>query len=247
MQLQQIILALCLSSFALALPEGHHKNGTADSGDTGAGGHKSNGAKGHHKNGGTQDFECKEMAKLTKLTSLANNATALSELETKHNLTAAEISKIKDSAANATTLLTKLQSNSTLVSQCAIVDAHEKVVQQCKEIATLKKLTAFANNATAMSELETKKNLTATEVSKIKEAAANATTKLTKLQSNTTLVAACSTIKTTGKSNSTSGAGNSAGEISSATSIRSMGGAGQILANAIFATVLGGITLSLMA
>jgi len=206
MQFKQIILAICLSGFALALPEGHHKNGTAVSGadspsGTGKVGHK---GKEHHKNGTSADFECAELSKLTKLTSLANNATALSELETKHNLTAAEISKIKESAANATTKLTKLQSNTTLTAQCAVVDAHQKVVKECKEMSKLMKLTSLVNNATAMSELETKHNLTASEISKIKEGAANATTKLTKLQSNTTLVAACSTIKAT-KTNGTSG------------------------------------------
>jgi len=248
MQFKQIFLAVCLSGFALGLPEGHHKNGTAVSGadkpmGTGTMGHK---GKGHHKNGTSADFECAELSKLTKLTKLANNATALSELETKHNLTAAEVAKIKESAANATTKLTTLQSNTTLTTQCAVVDAHAKVMKECKEMSQLMKLSSLVNNATAMSELESKHNLTAAEISKIKEGAANATMKLTKLQSNTTLVAACSAIKTT-KSNSTSGNANAQQSTSAAVSIRSISNVGHMLANAIFALAMGGMALSLMA
>lgn len=58
-------------------------------------------------------------------------------------------------------------------------------------------MAALASNTTALSELQTKKNLTDAEMTKIKDRAQNATVKLTQLQSNTTLVAACQTIKTT--------------------------------------------------
>jgi hypothetical protein len=240
MQLKQVIMALCLSSFAIAKGH-HHKNGTAVAGaaavgagsgmgtgaaaaGTGTAGRKKHGAGGaaanstatgattgkaklkeglvsKAKNGTkatSEKSQCAQISRLTKLTALVNNATALSELETKHNLTAAEVSEIKVSAANATTLLTKLQANSTLTTQCAIINADSKLKNQCKEISKLTKLAALATNATALNELQTKKNLTAAEMAKIKEGAQNATVKLTKLQSNTTLVTACQTIKTTG-------------------------------------------------
>lgn len=247
MQIKQVVLALCLSSFAVAKNH-HHKNGTAVAGaaaaaagtgtvsgvaavSTGTKGHKKHGAANAAANGTTtgattgkaklkedrvskarngtkatsEKSQCAEISRLTKLTSLINNATALSELETKHNLTAAQISEIKASAANATTRLTDLQANTTLTTQCAIVNADSKLKNQCKEISRLTKLTALAGNATALSELQTKKNLTDAEMAKIKEGAQNATVKLTQLQSNTTLVTACQSVKTTGTKNNKTG------------------------------------------
>jgi hypothetical protein len=203
MQFTSVVLALCLSSFAVA-KGGHEKNGTAVAGvaamGTGAAGHGKHGAgdgskakNGTHAN--TEKKQCSEMSRLTKLVALVNNATKLSELETKHNMTAAKITELKASAANATTRLTELQSNSTLTSQCAIVDAGEKLKGQCKEMKSLTKLMDVAGNATALSEMATKKNWTDAEMAKFKAHAANATMKLTKLTSNTTLVAACETIK----------------------------------------------------
>lgn len=58
-------------------------------------------------------------------------------------------------------------------------------------------MASLASNTTALSELQTKKNLTDAEMAKIKDRAQKATVKLTQLQSNTTLVAACQTVKTT--------------------------------------------------
>lgn len=239
MQFKQVIVALCLSTFAIAKSH-HHKNGTIVAGaaaeagtgtDTGvaAVGTGTSGRKKHHatvnatttgnakvkeeraekaKNG-TRDTsersQCAEISRLTRLTSLVNNATALTELESKHNLTAAQIDDIKASATNATTRLTALQANTTLTTQCAVVNAGSKLKNQCKEMSRLTTLTALASNTTALSELQTKRNLTDAEMAKIKDSAQNATVKLTQLQSNTTLVAACQTIKTTeGKHNKTS-------------------------------------------
>src|SRR6201996_6858143 len=96
----QVIVAFCFSSLVLAKDHNGGKNGTAATG----------GAT-------SQKGQCEEMSKLTKLTDLANNATKLSELETKFNLTAAQINDIKTEAANATSRLQELQSNTTLTSQ----------------------------------------------------------------------------------------------------------------------------------
>lgn len=157
MQIKQVILALCLSSFAVAKNH-HHKNGTAVAGagtgtdtgvaavGTGTAGRKKHGDAGAASNGtraatGKAEFEngtkgtsekgqCKEIEQLTKLTSIMNNATALSEFETKHNLTAAQIDEFKAKAANATTRLTELQANSTLTTQCSVVNAEGKLMDQ---------------------------------------------------------------------------------------------------------------------
>lgn len=150
MQIKQVIMALCLSSFAVAQNH-HHKNGMAVAGagtgtdtgvaavGTGTAGRKKHGDAGatgeaeFAKNGtkGTSEKgQCKEIEQLTKLTSIMNNATALSEFETKHNLTAAQIDEFKAKAANATTRLTELQANSTLTTQCSIVNAEGKLMDQ---------------------------------------------------------------------------------------------------------------------
>jgi len=241
MQFKSIILALCLTTFTLAAPKEHkNNNGTMD-GHDGAKDHK--GGKHHEKNGTHANSEkamCKEMTKLTKLTDLVNNATKLQEMETKHNLTATQIDEIKAKAANATTKLTELKANATLTSQCAVIDAGEKTKSQCKEMSKLTKLMDLMNNATALSELESKKNLTAAEMTKLKDEAAKAGTKLNKLKSNSTLMTACENLKTA--KNGSSGNGNAA---SSSGAIRTMNGAG-LLGNGLFALVMGGMVAMLM-
>lgn len=59
----------------------------------------------------------------------------------------------------------------------------------------LTKMMEVAGNATALSDMAAKKNWTDAKITKFKARAANATMKLTKLTSNTTLVDACATIK----------------------------------------------------
>lgn len=234
MQFKSVILALCLSSFAVA--KGHEKNGTAGVDAMGTGMDKTDGEIGgsKKKNGTHENSEkrqCREMSHLTRLVDLVNNATKLTELETKHNLTADKITRLKDSAANATTRLTELQSNTTLVSQCAIVDAGEKLKGQCKQMKMLTKMMDVAANATALSEMATKRGWTDAQTTKFKARAANATMKLDKLKSNTTLVDACSTIKK-GSASSTKSENSS--------------GAGQVIGNLLFALGMGGAVALLM-
>jgi len=66
---------------------------------------------------------------------------------------------------------------------------HEE--RQCAEITHLTHLILLANNDTKLAELETEHKLNATDIVKIKEKAANSTTKLSALQSNATLTAQC--------------------------------------------------------
>ncbi|QDS77435.1 hypothetical protein FKW77_006691 [Venturia effusa] len=231
MQFTSIILALCLSSFAVA--KGHEKNGTAVSsgiiGKTEEGSTHDNSDKTEKK----ENKKCHEMSRLTSLVNLVNNATKLNELETKHNLTAAKITELKAKAANATTRLTELQSNTTLTSHCAIVDAGQKLMRQCKQMKMLTNLMAVADNATALSEMAVKKQWSAEETAKFKAHAANATAKLTKLQSNTTLVNACETIKKTAKNQNSASISQS--------------DAGRLVGNMLFALVMGGIVSFFMA
>ena len=193
MQLKQLLFVACLTGMVFAEghkdKEGKHgNNGTTDA------------TKGeHHKNGtagaDSERRQCAEISRLTELMDLVNNATRLQELETKHNLTQTQIDKLKSQAANDTTKLKTLQSNSTLMSQCAVVDADQKLKSQCHEMSALTKLSDLASNATALNDIQTKRNLTAAQIDKIKELAQNATAKLTKLKSNSTLVSACKNVK----------------------------------------------------
>jgi hypothetical protein len=192
MHFAQLFVAFCFSS--LVVGHGHKQTGAATSGNQ-----KANGTA-HAK---SEKSQCNEISRLTQLTEFASNATKLTELETKHNLTATQLNEIKAEAANATTRLTELKANTTLVSQCAAVAADKQLKSQCKEIETLTKLTAFVNNATALSELQAKRNLTAAQMEEIKEEAANATAKLQTLTSNTTLTASCQTQQASGKKNTT--------------------------------------------
>ena len=154
-----------------------------------------NGNGTHHENNDCVKAKCAEISRLTKLANLVNNSTKLADYQAKHNLTSAEMQKLKDMAANATTKLAQLKSNTTLVNECATMQAAEKLKAQCKEMQELTKLVKLANNATALQDLQTKYNLTASQVQKIKNEAANATVKLTKLQSNSTLMVDCQNLK----------------------------------------------------
>ena len=172
------------------------KNGTTDGNSK-----KSNGTT-SGKN--TVDKACAKMAKLTALTNLAANQTKLDAQLAKGKLNQTEIDDLKAKAANATTTLQTMQANTTLVSECAVVDAHQKVLGQCKQIKSLQKLSDLANNQTAMDALTQKKQLNDTQVAKLDERIANATAKLKEMQTNTTLTDLCAS-QQQGKANSGGG------------------------------------------
>ena len=147
---------------------------------------------------------CNKMARLTKLTDLAANQTKLDELVAKGKLNATEEDAIKAKATNATQELKTMMSNTTLVSECAVVDAHEKVVKECSSMKKLTKLSKLANNETALKAYEAKHNMTAAQMTKFQEKIGNATTKLQDMQKNTTLTDLCAKEKST-KGNGTQG------------------------------------------
>lgn len=163
--------------------------------------------KGNGTNHGNKDsvkVKCAEISSLTELADLVNNSTKLAEFQAKHNLTTAEMQKLKNMAANATAQLTQLKSNTTLVKECATMQAAENLKAQCKEMQQLTNLAKLANNATELQDLQKKYNLTASQVQKIKNEAANATAKLNALQRNSTLIADCQNLKTNHTNNGTS-------------------------------------------
>ncbi|KAF2652011.1 hypothetical protein K491DRAFT_605765 [Lophiostoma macrostomum CBS 122681] len=185
------ITALLFSLFAIthALPEASpdivpileaRKNGNGG-----------NSTRGNGTNGNSVNKACRTMAKLTKLTNLAANQTKLDAMIASGKINATEVDAIKAKAANATSELQTMQSNTTLVSECAVVDAHQAVLKECKQMTKLTKLADLATNQTAMDALMQKKNLNDTQMAKLQERIANATTKLKTLQGNTTLTDLC--------------------------------------------------------
>ncbi|KAF2249197.1 hypothetical protein BU26DRAFT_505266 [Trematosphaeria pertusa] len=147
------------------------------------------GGKNGTTNGNSVNKACRKMAKLEKLTALAANQTKLDAMVAKGKLNQTEVDAIKAKAANVTSELQTMQANTTLVSTCLVVDAHQKVVGECKQMNKLTKLAALANNQTAMDAFMQKKNIT--DMTKLQAKIANATTKLKTLQSNTTLTNLC--------------------------------------------------------
>ncbi|KIW03276.1 hypothetical protein, variant [Verruconis gallopava] len=160
---------------------------------------KGNSTAEHHMDGArngthmanTERRQCAEIAEITAIVNLVNNATELAKFETRHNLSQSDIAEIKSKAATDEAKLKALQSNSTLMQECAVMAAGMKLRAQCREIKELTMLSDLANNQTALQEFQTKHNLTAAEMTKFTDRAKNATEKLATLQKNTTLVAAC--------------------------------------------------------
>ncbi|KAE9371326.1 hypothetical protein N431DRAFT_545599 [Stipitochalara longipes BDJ] len=129
--------------------------------------------------------DCLELLKLEEFLKFASNAT---EVSTKANNNGTRITEIAAEASQGSTKLQQLQSNSTLVAICFIVDAHNKEKHQCEEIKGLEKFIAFANNSTALVD-DTKNNVT--KINEIKAESSKAADRLANLQSNATLVADC--------------------------------------------------------
>lgn len=195
MQIKQIVF-LALAGVVIA--DGHkneqgNENGTMTGSMMGMGG----GGKGKNgtRSGNSDKRECGEIARLTEMMDLVNNATRLAAFETKHKLNQTQIDELKTKTTAEQTKLQPLTSNSTLMTECAVIGADRKLQFQCHQIKSLTKLSAIANNATAMQEFETKHKMSAEQMTRFMDEAKNASGKLTKLQSNATLVTACQAMK----------------------------------------------------
>jgi hypothetical protein len=143
------------------------------------------GNKTHETKTLSEKGECKEMVKLNALVDLASNTTKLDKI-TKNNAT--KVAEIQAKASTASTTLKTLQSNSTLMSACAVIDAQEAEDDSCQETFALQRFVEFAANSTAVA-TATKNN--ATKIANIQLEASKAASKLQTLTSNSTLQAAC--------------------------------------------------------
>lgn len=149
-------------------------------------------AKGHKANSTTMAVTdkslCKEMASLTKEVNLAANSTKLAE-KTKNNST--KIAEIQAKASAASVSLATMQSNTTLVSTCAVIDAAETTQDTCEDMADWQKLVSLAGNQTA---LDAKAKNNATKIAALQAKASKAATKLAAMSNDTTLADACASI-----------------------------------------------------
>ncbi|KAI3322379.1 hypothetical protein HD806DRAFT_123160 [Xylariaceae sp. AK1471] len=143
-------------------------------------------AKGHNKNGTISiKSQCRSIAHMTKFVDLAANETLLEE-KTDNNQT--QIDAIKAKAANITTTLNALTSNTTLMGECDIVTAHDEAIRACGQIKELEKAMATAANDT---KLQSKFDGNTTKIDAFKAKASASATKLADLQSNGTQTTFC--------------------------------------------------------
>lgn len=119
------------------------------------------------------------MRKLTVLSEIAASQTKLDIWVAEGKLNSARVEAFKAKAANATAELQIMQSNTTLASECMVVDAERKSINQCKQMEKLTKLAVLAvlaGNDTALAAFEQKKGLNQTGIEKLKAEVAEAST-----------------------------------------------------------------------
>lgn len=131
------------------------------------------------------------MRRLYAVSQITANQTKLDGWVAEGKLNEAEVDALETKAAAATTELRALQSNTTLVSECAAVSAERKSIFQCMRLKQLTKLATLAGNATALAAFGQKKGLNETQIEALKAKIADAPTKLRALMSNTTLTTFC--------------------------------------------------------
>lgn len=91
--------------------------------------------------------ECRQLSGMERMQKLAANETMLN-MVFENNAT--KVADFKAKAAEAQTKLTALQANTTLVSECATVNAAAQESRDCRKMAGAEKMIAFAGNDTAL-------------------------------------------------------------------------------------------------
>ncbi|KAL9113387.1 MAG: hypothetical protein Q9227_002428 [Pyrenula ochraceoflavens] len=169
------------------------------------------------------DHQCAKMASLEQLSKLAANQSKVDEIVAKKKLSDTKAADFKAKVANASTELQAMQSNTTLVSDCGVVDAHFKLKVQCNEMDRLMTMKQIAdNNATALTDFLTKHKIDSknqTAVNHVKEKAANSTMRLNKLMSNSTLMSDCEGLKAEQQKGSSSATQSGSAQAASSTSM----------------------------
>lgn len=131
---------------------------------------------------------CRRIVRMEHFVKMAQNETEV-DIVTNHNAT--EAAELKAKAADAQTKLNNLTSNSTLMTQCASVDAQDGLEQGCRATGKLQDFLEFAHNSTAVAEAT---NNNQTRIDRIAADAEKAKGKLDQLMANHTLQDACPAI-----------------------------------------------------
>jgi hypothetical protein len=155
---------------------------------------------------------CKKIKSLTALTSLAANQTKLDEMIAKGKWNANKVETLKAKAADAMPKLQALTANTTLTTDCAAINAKDKMKKKCGEMKKLQNFANLATNTTAMDAFVAKHKLNSTQVDKVKAEFQMAQTKLKSLQANTTVTDFCKQMKQSSSQggSATMGAGTTA-------------------------------------
>jgi len=140
----------------------------------------------HHHSHSHMKTKCDKIAELNGFISFASNTTLLNS---KFNAT--KVSEIQAQASLKAQELSNLQSNQTLVADCATYEAHEATKHQCLKQFELQHLITFAGNTSAVA---AKTNNSAVLASAIAAKASAASSKLATLTSNSTLQTACAVV-----------------------------------------------------
>lgn len=140
---------------------------------------------GNNTDGTSTKSQCKQVSKLTKLMDIAGNSTKLDKV-TKGNATKA--ADIQAKASQASTKLTELQGNATLMTACDQIFAVQDTEDACDKMQGLQKLNALIANQTALDE-KTKGNTTKADA--IKAKAQEKAADLTAMEGNATLTSFC--------------------------------------------------------
>jgi hypothetical protein len=134
---------------------------------------------------------CRHIRALTHFASLANNQTKLDELLAGGLFTTAQEAYIKSRAAASSSELASLTSNTTLTSECEVINAQRAVRRQCRRLSRLEQLTELANNKTAYDEFLAAKTFNKKQVEDLERSMETAEIDLQMLRENATLTEIC--------------------------------------------------------
>jgi hypothetical protein len=135
--------------------------------------------------------QCSEVRKLEGILSLVNDPDELAQFQERHNLTQSELGDIKAKMTVEQERLKTLQTNTTLMQECAALESGRQLRANCREMRRLAEIIDLAANQTALEDFNTKHDLPADWIAGLLEKATNATAKLKEMNGNSTLVAAC--------------------------------------------------------
>jgi hypothetical protein len=134
---------------------------------------------------------CHHIRALRHLTALANNQTELDTLLAEGLYTASQEAYIKSRAAASASELATLTSNTTLTSECDILNARRAVRKQCRRLSRLEQLTELANNQTAYNEFLAADTFNKKQVEDLLRDMETAEIELQMLRENATLITTC--------------------------------------------------------